>query len=72
MLSPPHHLFQAEAPDAEEGAKDPDPMAYGRAGKGDEQGQERLVEELQEREEGAFSWVVCFAFMDGWASGGVG
>lgn len=30
-------------------------MAYGRAGKGDEQGQERLVEELAEREEGAFA-----------------
>lgn len=43
-----------EAP-SEEAGKDPDPMAYGRAGKGDEKGMDRLVEELAEREEGEFS-----------------
>lgn len=61
---------QAEAP-SEEADKDPDPMAYGRAPKGDEQAMDRLVEELAEREEGAFCVCVCVCVCE-WVSLGGG
>ncbi len=45
-------------------------MSYGRAGKGDEKGMDRLVEEIAEREEGACLHAhLVSAAVYGWVGG---